>query len=114
MRQGLPQRDFDLGRNLGLLSAEGAPPSVTAILLTRGDRRADWLNACEALTRMLLHAASEWVFASLYTQPLEDPVTRVLIPGQVGISGHPQMIMQFGRAKTAAFIARRPPDELTS
>lgn len=115
MRQGrLPQRDFDLGRNLGLLSAEGAPPSVTAILLTRGDGRADWLNAGQALHRMLLHAASEWVFASLYTQPLEDPVTRVLIPGQVGISGHPQMIMQFGRAKTAASTARRPPDELTS
>jgi len=115
MRQGrLPQRDFDLGRNLGVLSAEGAPPAVTAILLTRGDRRADWLHAGQALHRMLLHAASEWVFASLYTQPLEDPVTRVLIPGQVGIPGHPQMIMQFGRAKTAASTARRPPDELTS
>jgi hypothetical protein len=115
MRQGrLPQRDFDLGRNLGLLSVEGAPPSVTAILLTRGDRRADWLHAGQALHRMLLHAASEWVFASLYTQPLEDPVTRVLIPGQVGIPGQPQMILQFGRAKTAASTARRSPDELTS
>jgi hypothetical protein len=110
----LPQRDFDLGRNLGLLSAEGAPPSVTAILLTRGDRRADWLHAGQALHRMLLHAASEWVSASLYTQPLEDSVTRVLIPGQVGVPGHPQMILQFGRAKTAVSTARRSPDELTS
>jgi hypothetical protein len=110
----LPQRDFDLSRNLGLLSAEGAPPSVTAILLTRGDRHADWLHAGQALHRMLLHAASEWVSASLYTQPLEDPVTRVLIPGQVGVLGHPQMILQFGRAKTAASTARRSPDELTS
>jgi len=114
-RQGrLPQRDFDLGRNLGRLSAEGAPPSVTAILLTRGDRRTDWLHAGQALHRMLLHAASEWVFASLYTQPLEDPVTRVLVPGQVGIPGYPQMILQFGRAKTAASTARRSPDELSS
>lgn len=110
----LPQRDFDLGRNLGLLSAGGAPPSATAILLTRGDRRADWLRAGQALHRMLLHAASEWVFASLYTQPLEDPVTRVLIPGQIGVPGHPQMILQFGRARTAASTARRSPDELTS
>jgi len=110
----LPQRDFDLGRNLGLLPAGGAPPPVTAILLTRGDRRADWLRAGQALQRMLLHAASEWVFASLYTQPLEDPVTRILIPGQVGIPGHPQMILQFGRARTAAATARRSPDELTT
>lgn len=108
----LPQRDFDLGRNLGLLSADGAPPVATAILLTRGDRRADWLQAGQALHRILLHAASEWVFASLYTQPLEDPVTRVLIPGQVGVHGHPQMILQFGRAKTTASTARRPADEL--
>jgi hypothetical protein len=110
----LPQRDFDLGRNLGRLSAQGAPPSVTAILLTRGDRRTDWLHAGQALHRILLHAASEWVFASLYTQPLEDPVTRVLIPSQVGIPGHPQMILQFGRARTTASTARRPPDELTN
>jgi nitroreductase len=110
----LPQRDFDLGRNLGLLSADGAPPPVTAVLLTRDDRRTDWLHAGQALHRMLLHAASEWVFASLYTQPLEDPVTRVLITGQVGIPGHPQMILQFGRAKTTAATARRSPDELTS
>jgi hypothetical protein len=109
----LPQRDFDLGRSLGLLPAEGAPPAATAILLTRGDHRADWLHAGQALHRMLLHAASEWVFTSLYTQPLEDPVTRVLIPGQLGIPGHPQMILKFGRAGTTASTARRPADELT-
>jgi nitroreductase len=109
----LPQRDFDLGRNLGLLPAEGAPPAATAVLLTRCDRRADWLHAGQALHRMLLHAASEWVFASLYTQPLEDPATRVLIPDQLGIPGHPQMILQFGRAETTAATARRPADELT-
>jgi hypothetical protein len=115
MRPGrLPQRDFDLGRNLGLLPADGAPPPTTAILLTRGDRRADWLRAGQALHRVLLDAASEWVFASLHTQPLEDPVTRVLIPGQVGILGHPQMLLQFGRASTAAATARRAPDELTN
>ncbi len=96
------------------------PPGLgtaTAILLTRGDRSADWLHAGQALHRMLLHAASEWVFASLYTQPLEDPVTRVLLPGQPGIAGHPQMVVRFGRAETAASTvstARRPADELTS
>jgi nitroreductase len=110
----LPQRDFDLGRSLGLLPAGGASPAATAVLLTRTDRRADWLHAGQALHRVLLDAATEWVFASLYTQPLEDPVTRLLIPGQLGIPGYPQMIMQFGRAKVTASTARRPADELTS
>ena len=41
----LPQRDFDLGRGLGLLPAGGPPPAVTAVLLTPGDGRADWLRA---------------------------------------------------------------------
>jgi hypothetical protein len=110
----LPQRDFDLGRNLGLLPADGSPPAVTAVLLTRDDRRADWLRAGQALYRMLLDAASEWVFASLHTQPLEDPVTRVLIPGQVGLPGHPQMLLQLGRATVTAATARRAPGELTT
>jgi hypothetical protein len=113
MRPGrLPQRDFDLGRHLGLLPVDGAPPAVTAVLLTRDDRRLDWLRAGQALYRVLLDAATEWVFASLYTQPLEDPVTRLLIPGQVGLPGHPQMIMQLGRVTAAAATARRSPGEL--
>jgi len=114
MRPGrLPQRDFDLDRNLGVLPADGTPPAVTAILLTRDDRRPDWLRAGQALHRMLLDAATEWVFASLYTQPLEDPVTRLLIPGRVGVPGHPQMILQLGRVTAAAATARRAPEELT-
>ena len=41
----LPQRDFDLGRGLGLLPAGGPPPAATAVLVTSGDGRADWLRA---------------------------------------------------------------------
>ena len=33
----------------------------------------------QALHRLLAHAASEWVFASLYSQPLEAAAIRVLI-----------------------------------
>jgi nitroreductase len=108
----LPQRDFDLGRDLGLLPGGGAPPAATAVLLTAGDRRADWLRAGQALQRLLLHAASAWVFASLYTQPLENPLTRELIRDQLRLPGDPQMLLQFGRAVTAASTPRRPPDDL--
>ena len=91
------------------------PPAArrgaTGVLLTAGDRRADWLRAGQALQRLLLHAASMWVFASLYTQPLEDQVTRALIRDQLTLPGHPQMLLQLGRAATAASTPRRRPDE---
>ncbi len=60
----LPQRDFDLGRGLGLITTGGPAAPVTAVLATRGDRRRDWLQAGQALHRLLLHAATEWVFAA--------------------------------------------------
>jgi nitroreductase len=109
----LPQRDFDLGRGLGLLPAGGPPPAVTAVLLTRGDGRADWLRAGQALHRLLAHAASKWVFASLYTQPLEAAAIRALIRDRLALPGAPQILLQLGPARTTRSTARRPPAELT-
>ena len=96
----LPQRDFDLGRGFGLLTGDGAPAEVTAVLLTHGDGRADWLRAGQALQRMLLHAASKWVFASLHTQPLEAATIRSLIKTRLALPGSPQMLLQLGVART--------------
>lgn len=45
-----------VGRGVGLLTAEGPAPAVTAVLLTPRDSRADWLRAGQALHRLLLHA----------------------------------------------------------
>ena len=112
-RGRLPQRDFDLRRGLARLPAGGPPPAATAVLLTATDRRGEWLRAGQALQRLLLHAAAEWVFASLYSQPLENAVTRALIRHQLALPGNPQMLMQFGSAASAASTARRPPGELT-
>jgi nitroreductase len=109
----LSQRDFDLGRGLGLLPAAGPPPAVTAVLLTPGDRRADWLHAGQALHRLLTHAASKWVFASLYTQPLEAAAIRELIQHRLALPGAPQMLLQLGLTRTSRSTARRPPAELT-
>jgi hypothetical protein len=108
----LPQRDFDLGRGLGLLAAGGPPPAATAVLLTPGDGRADWLRAGQALHRLLAHAASRWVFASLYTQPLEAAAIRALIRDRLRLPGAPQMLLQLGLTRTTHATARRPPTEL--
>ena len=104
----LPQRDFNMGRGLGLLAAGGTRPAVTAILLTSGDGRADWLRAGQALHRLLLHAASRWVFASLYTQPLEAAAIRALIQERLALPGALQILLQLGLARTTHATARRP------
>ena len=108
----LAQRDFDLGRGLGLLPTGGPPPAATAVLITRDDGRADWLRAGQALHRLLAHAAGSWVFASLHTQPLEADVIRALIRERLALPGAPQMLLQLGRAHTTHATARRPPAEL--
>jgi hypothetical protein len=95
---GSPQRDFDLGRGLGLLDADGPPPAAAAVLLTPGDGRADWLRAGQALHRLLAHAASMWVFASLHSQPLEAAAVRALIKNRLALPGAPQMLLQLGVA----------------
>jgi hypothetical protein len=108
----LPQRDFDLGRGLGLLPADGPAPSVTAVLSTSGDGEEDWLRAGQALYRLLLRAASQWVFASLSTEPLEDVATRALIRDRLGLPGAPQMLLALGVSRTAHATARRPAADL--
>jgi nitroreductase len=112
-RGRLRQRDFDQGRGLAQLSAEGAPPGATAVLVTTGDTRADWLRAGQALHRLLLRAAASWVFASLYTQPLEAAPIRELIRDRLALPGNPQMLLQFGVARTAQATARRPPADIS-
>ena len=112
MRGRLRQRDFDLGRELGMLTAGPPPAAATAALVTAGDGRADWLRAGQALHRLLVHAADRWVFASLYTQPLEAAAIRDLIRVRLALPGAPQMLLQLGRARTTQATARRPPTDL--
>ncbi len=111
-RSRLRQRDFDLGRGLGMLAAGGPPPAATAVLHTPGDDRGDWLCAGQALHRLLARAASCQVFASLYSQPLQAAAGRALIAGRLALAGTPQMILQLGPARPAHLTARHPPADL--
>jgi hypothetical protein len=111
-RGRLRQRDFDQGRRLGLLTASGPPAAATAVLVTRGDTRADWLRAGQALHRLLADAARRSVFASLYTQPLEDTETRARIRQCLALPGVPQIVLQLGIARVTQATPRRPPAEV--
>jgi nitroreductase len=108
----LPLRDFDLGRGLGRLPANGQPAPVTAVLVTSGDGEEDWLCAGQALHRLLLRAASQWVFGNLQTQPLKVVWVRALIRNQLALPGWPQMMLQLGVARTTLSTGRRPAAEL--
>lgn len=108
----LAQRDFDLGRHLGLLEGGGSSPAATGILITPADSKADWLRAGQALHRLLLHAATQWVFASLHTQPLDSPPARAKIMARLALPGPPQMLLQLGHGDSAAATARRPTDDI--
>ena len=105
----LRQRDFSQGQGN---TAQSGPPAVTAVLLTRCDERGDWLRAGQALHRLLLHAASQWVFASLHTQALESVPVRSIIRRRLGLAGNPQVILQLGVARSTAATARRSPANL--
>jgi nitroreductase len=110
----LPQRDFDLGRGWGFRPSGGPDAPVTAILVTSGDDQESWLQAGQALQRLLLRAASQWVFASLQTQPLQSASVRAQIRGSLALPGAPQLLLELGVARTSHPTGRRPADELTT
>jgi hypothetical protein len=108
----LPQRDFDLGRGWGRLPSGGPPPPVTAVLVPSGDGEEDWLRAGQALQRMLLRAASQWVFANLQTEPLQVTSVRAQIRSSLTLPALPQMLLQLGVARATHPTGRRPAAEL--
>jgi hypothetical protein len=109
----LLQRDFDLGRGWGLLPSGGPSAPVTALLVTSVDHQEEWLRAGQGLQRLLLRAASHWVFASLQTQPLQVTSVRALIQSGLALPGVPLMLLQLGQARTTHPTARRPAADLT-
>jgi hypothetical protein len=108
-RLRLPQREFG---QPGTLPSGGSPPPVTAVLTTSDDGPAAWIRAGQALHRILLHAATRWVFASLQSQPLEQPRLRAELAARLDLPGAPQMILQLGRSNTAVPAPRRPATDL--
>jgi hypothetical protein len=108
----LTPRDFDLGRGWGATPPATGTPAATAVLVTGRDTPLDWLKAGQALHRVLLRAAGEWVFATMHSQPIELPALRSALRTQLGLRGHPQMLLQFGLARTTTPTPRRPVEQV--
>lgn len=109
-----PVRDFAHGRGWGTPPpswASAAPAAGTVGLLTTpGDAPADWVNAGQALQRILLSAGACGVAAAMHSQPLELPWLRELIRGRLD-GGYPQLLLRLGTVVQASVSVRRPPEE---
>ncbi|HVB45547.1 MAG TPA: hypothetical protein VNF47_22965 [Streptosporangiaceae bacterium] len=111
-----PGRDFARGHGWGLPSS-GQPATarsagVVAVLTTAADRAEDWVNAGQALQRVLLLASSCGASAALHTQPLEFDQLRSFIAAQLTSGGYPHMVLRLGTTGQAAVSVRRTVDEV--
>jgi hypothetical protein len=106
---GLVARNFDLRRGWGGQAVPADEEHVAlGVLWTTGDSAIEWVRAGQALQHLLLVAASGWVFASFYTQPIEVPELRPLLrDGLDLVTGFPQLLLRLGHAPTAQTTPRR-------
>jgi len=104
-------RDFVADRDRSSDESDD-PPEVerplVALLGTRDDDVASWIAAGQGLGRLLLTATSMGVAASPMTQPLEVPQTRARLATELGVVGHPQMLLRLGYAADDATSTGAP------
>lgn len=107
-------RTFDTGKGQAAKDrqlAEGAP--VLAVLGTDEDTRPAWLQAGQALARVLLRARSAQLWGAFLNQPIEVPKLRPRLAALVG-GGWPQLLLRMGYGNETAPTPRRPVSEVTT
>jgi hypothetical protein len=113
-----PARDFAHGHGWGLPPLGATPrfrsAGVAAVLTTAQDRPVDWINAGQALQRILLTASTCGIAVALHTQPVELGWLRESIRARVSDGAHPQLVLRFGAVIQAAASVRRPPEAVLS
>jgi nitroreductase len=108
-------RDFVADREPEASSSHEPPPverPLIAVLGTTEDDVPAWIAAGQALGRLLLTATAHGVTASPLTQALEVPATRAGLASELGVIGHPQMLLRLGYGESGAPTPRRPVDDV--
>jgi hypothetical protein len=101
-------RTFDRGKGVAATDRDIAVHSpVLAVLGTESDDSRAWLNAGQALQRVLLGARSEDIWASFLSQPIEIPDLRNRLAEIIGRSGHPQILLRMGYGPGTTPMPRR-------
>jgi nitroreductase len=82
------------------------------LLSTPRDGTAEWIQAGEALQRVLLRATAAGLFASYFAQPIEMPVLRRRLAEAVGDPGAPQVMFRLGYGLEPRATPRRGVDQV--
>jgi nitroreductase len=82
------------------------------VLSTPRDGKAEWLQAGEALQRILLRATAAGLFASYFTHPIETPALRGRLAEAIGDSGAPQVMFRLGYGLEPRATPRRPVEDV--
>lgn len=111
-----PGRDFAIGRGWGLLSSTAVSstrlPGLVCLLTTPADVPAAWVDAGQALQRILLRSATFGVAAALHSQPVEVGWLRDVIRAQLRDGGYPQLLLRLGSVHQNAVSLRRPAESV--
>jgi len=111
-----PGRDFARGHGWGMPPLSPATShraaGVAGLLTTTADRPADWVNAGQALQRMLLTASTCGAAVALHSQPLELPWLREFIRTQLSDSACPHLVLRIGLVTQVAVSVRRDPGDV--
>jgi len=111
-----PGRDFARGHGWGVPPLSPATPhraaGVAGLLTTAADRPLDWVNAGQALQRILLTASVCGAAVSLHSQPFELPMLREFIRTQLSDGAYPHLVLRIGLVIQAAVSVRRDPGDV--
>ena len=104
----VPIRDFDT-HGTGSLPADtrSSKEQCMVLLCTSGDNRAEWLQAGEALERVLLEITRHGYVASPFTQVTEVPSARARLRDELALTGYPHVLLRIGRAPATPSTRRR-------
>ena len=101
---GRAESDRDRRRALG--------SRALLVLSTPRDGKLEWLQAGEALQRVLLRATAAGLFASYFVQPIETPPLRRRLAEAVGDPGAPQVMFRLGYGLEPRPTPRRAVEEV--
>jgi hypothetical protein len=111
-----PGRDFAHGHGWGLptlgTATSARAAGVAGLLTTAADHPVDWVNAGQALQRILLTASTCGAAVALHSQPLELPWLREFIRIQLSDGAYPQLVLRIGLVTQVAVSVRREPDDV--